>query len=175
MTRPVLAAVALLAFAACSSPTTSTAPAGSTPAVAASTSSAAKAAPTPTPTPVVQKDATTLANLVKQSTTTKIVTIDENNDPNDKIGRPGGYISAAIMYDSTVKCTELGTDCGAGIEVFPTAAEAQARADYIQGILKSMPALGNEYDTVVGAALLRVSGKVKPSLATLYAAAMTKA
>ena len=86
---------------------------------------------------MAQKDATTLANLVKQASTTKIVTIDENNDPNNKIGRPNGYISAAILYDSTVKCTELGTDCGAGIEVFPTAAEAQARADYIQSILKA--------------------------------------
>ena len=172
MTRPVLAAVALLALAACSpAVSTTTAPVSSAPPAAAPTSST----PTPTPTPVVQKDATTLANLVKQASTTKIVTIDENNDPNNKIGRPNGYISAAILYDSTVKCTELGTDCGAGIEVFPTAAEAQARADYIQSILKSMPALGTEYDTVVGAALLRVTGKIKPSVATLYAAAMAKA
>lgn len=59
--------------------------------------------------------------------------------------------------------------------MFPTAAEAQARSDYIQGVLKAMPALGTEYDTVVGTALLRVTGIMKPSVATLYAAAMKAA
>jgi hypothetical protein len=169
MTRFALATVALLALGACSAPATTTSPATGTPTVAVSTSA------TPTPTAAAPRDATTLANLIKQTTTTKILTIDENNDPNNKIGRPGGYTSAATLYDSTVTCTDIGADCGATIEVYPTAAEAQARADYIQTILKASPVLGTEYDTPVGTALLRVTGIMKPSVAALYSAAMLKA
>ena len=56
------------------------------------------------------------------------------------------------------------------VEVWPTAADAQRRSDYIQGILKDSPVLGTEYDTLNGAALLRIDGKVKPSVAKNYAA-----
>ena len=46
-----------------------------------------------------------------------------------------------------------------------------ARAAFIQKALTDMPALGTEYDYIRGSALLRVSGEVKPSVATKYNAA----
>lgn len=41
----------------------------------------------------------------------------DEQTPRNKIGRPGGYISAATLYDQVVTCTELGVECGATVEV----------------------------------------------------------
>ena len=53
------------------------------------------------------------------------MTITEDNDPNDLIGRPSGYTDAAVVYDSEAECTELGVDCGATIEIWPSEAFAR--------------------------------------------------
>ncbi|OUE28354.1 hypothetical protein BFL36_01865 [Clavibacter michiganensis] len=101
-----------------------------------------------------------------------IVQITEDNDPNDVIGRPTGYVDAATLYDSRVSCDELGAECGASIEIWADAAAAQARMDYIQGILASTTALGTEYDYIRGNAIVRVTGELKPSQAAEYASAI---
>jgi hypothetical protein len=53
----------------------------------------------------------------------------------------------------------------------------RGRRDRAEGIhpdhAQSEPALGTEYDTVHGSALLRVTGQVKPSRAEAYATAFT--
>ena len=165
--KPILALAVALVLAGCSAPATSSTISAPPAAVSTSTTSTVAA---PAPAAV---DAATLANKAKQATSTKVVTITEDNDPNSLIGRPGGYVSAAVIYDAGVECTSLGTSCGAGVEVFATAADAQARSDFILKTLKSAPALGTEYHTVNGAALLRVNGKVKPSVAQAYATAFT--
>jgi hypothetical protein len=103
------------------------------------------------------------------------VTITEDNDPNDLIGRPTGYIDAAVLYDSNLTCDELGVGCGATLEIWPDAMAAQARSDYIQGILTESPVLGTEYNYLSGHALLRVTGDIKPSLAAEYEAAFLSA
>lgn len=61
---------------------------------------------------------------------------------------------------------------GRVIEVFPTAADADRRSKHIQDALKGMPILGTEYHyrTGEGTVLVRVSGKVKPSVAKVEAA-----
>ena len=129
----------------------------------------ATATPAATPTPAaVPETAEDWAEQVKQETSTKIVLITEDNDPNDLIGRPNGYTDAAVIYDKEASCTSLGTDCGATIEIWPSQADAQNRSNYIQGILKDTPAFGTEYHAVNGNALLRVTGKVKPSVAKGY-------
>ncbi len=126
-----------------------------------------------TTTIAVAEDATQLAQGLQASipSITQIVTVTEDNDPNDKIGRPNGYTSAAVIYDSNVSCDNLEMECGATIEVWPTAADAQARSDYIQGIKKDAQILGSEYNYLNGPALLRVSGDIKPSVAATYEAA----
>jgi hypothetical protein len=103
----------------------------------------------------------------------KVVTITDDNDPNDLIGRPNGYTDAAVIYDSEVQCAEMGVDCGATIEIWPSDIDATARKDYIQTTLKANQALGTEYDTVHGSVLRRVTGQVEPSRAKAYATAFT--
>lgn len=125
-----------------------------------------------TSVPVV-RDAEAWANAAKQPTTTQVVAITEDNDPNDLIGRPNGYTSAAIIYDSGAECTELGVNCGGTVEVWGSAADAKARSEYIQGILKEAPMFGTEYHTLNGDVLLRITGQLKPSVAETYAAAFS--
>jgi hypothetical protein len=102
---------------------------------------------------------------------TKVIQITEDNDPNNLIGRPNEYSQAATLYDSRTPCTDLGADCGATIEIWPTAAMATARGKYIQKELKAYPILGPEYDLVHGTALLRVTGVMKPTDEAGYATA----
>lgn len=130
---------------------------------------------TQSPTPIASSTSATqsarrYAAMTKAAvpTVTKAVQITEDNDPNSEIGRPNGYTDAAVLYDLTVSCTELGVDCGATIEIWPTSKEARARAVYIQGILKDAPVLGAEYDYLNGPVLLRVAGDIKPSKAKAY-------
>ena len=126
----------------------------------------------PSETAPSTRSATDLASALKAQTgtITQVVTITEDNDPNKKIGRPGGYTDAAVIYDSGTTCSDgLGADCGAMIEVWPTESDAQARADYVQSALKKANgALGSEYDTVAGNYLMRVAGALKPSAADQY-------
>lgn len=98
----------------------------------------------------------------------KVVQITEENDSNNLLGRPNGYLDAAVLHDSTLSCDKPGVDCGATIEIWPTAKGAEDRAAYIQKQLKDHPMLGAEYDYTNDTALLRISGKIKPSLATKH-------
>lgn len=125
---------------------------------------------TPSSRAVVAADATTRAGELEAevSSVQKVVTITETNDPNNLIGRPNGYRSAAVLYDSGTSCDDLGSDCGAAVEVFEDEAAATSRGEYIQGVLAETPALGSEWTAVDGAALLRVNGELKPSVARRY-------
>lgn len=155
--RPVCAGLAVLALAACSSGSDS------------GDSSGAEDSSTTTES----ADATEVAEELKSTSSTaeKVVTVTEENDPNDLIGRPNGYDSAAILYDSEVSCDELGSECGVVVEVFSDENAARARGEYIQGILSEAPALGSEWDYVKGSVVLRVSGELKPTSNTKYAEA----
>lgn len=117
----------------------------------------------------IVKDVSAMPNV------TKTVTLTEDNDPNDLIGRPNGYEAATVFYDERVKCQDgLGVTCGATLEVWPDDQAAQARADYIAGIQKEASFLGTEYHYVDGNELLRVSGDLKPSEAEAYEEAFAK-
>lgn len=150
---------------------------GTAPTPAPTTISApATASPGPSVAPTPPEDATAVANRVKTgvASVTKIVTITEDNDPNDKIGRPGGYVSAATLYDSGAECTELGAECGATVEVWADATQAKQRSEFILEALKAANGvLGEEYHYMDGPVLLRVAGAVKPSVAKQYEAAFT--
>ena len=138
---------------------------------ACSSSSGATSAPVAAPS----SDATSVANHVKAGvpTVTKVVTLDENNDSNHLLGRPNGYVSAAVLFDSgtSVKDPDPGVANGATVEVFATPEAAKTRHDFLAAIGKASPVLVNEYDYLSGATLLRVSGALKPSVAKTYQAA----
>jgi hypothetical protein len=167
----IAAATALLGLTGCSGA------AGSTPVTVTVTPSTAPSAtprPTPTPTPTLPANATAVAAGIKTTvlSVSKVVTITENNDPNNLIGRPTGYSAAAVLYDARTKCSDgLGTDCGAAVEQWSTAADAKSRAAYIEKLQKASPMLGTEYHSEEGPFLLRVSGALKPSQAKAYVAA----
>ncbi|QNF95348.1 hypothetical protein [Janibacter sp. YB324] len=118
-------------------------------------------------------DATTSAKELQDAvpTVTKVVTITEDNDPNNLLGRPHGYESAAVLYDKAGTCDAPSSDCGAVIETFADESAAKARGEYIQGLLRESPVLGSEWDYVKGTSLLRVSGTLKPSANEAYAKA----
>ncbi|MFE6844995.1 hypothetical protein [Streptomyces sp. NPDC057686] len=106
-------------------------------------------------------------------------TITAENDPNHMLGRPNGYTSKITFTDTRIPTEQTegrkadDLELGGSIEVFPTAAEAKARADYIQAAGKTMPALA-EYDYLHGATLVRVSRLLTPAQAADYEKAATK-
>jgi hypothetical protein len=102
---------------------------------------------------------------VAVSSVAKTERLTEDTDPNDLLGRPSGYDAATVIYDSRVECSDgPGVDCGATLEQWSTAKEAQDRAEYIE----AFGALANEYHYFDGSLLLRVSGELKPSEAKEY-------
>lgn len=105
------------------------------------------------------------------------VAYDATNDPNNLLGRPGGYSSKATFTDSRIKPSEAqvdaegAVDLGGGIEVFDNATDAQSRATYIHDIQKSS-FLANEYLYVSGGVLLRLSDILTPNQAQAFVDAM---
>ncbi|SOE31838.1 hypothetical protein [Streptomyces sp. OK228] len=103
-------------------------------------------------------------------------TVTAENDPNHLLGRPSQYTSKVTFSDSRISADDVsGTDKGdvdrgGAIEFFATPSDAKARAEYIQTVTKSMPAL-SEYDYVQGATLVRVSHYLTPKQAGEYKAA----
>jgi hypothetical protein len=99
---------------------------------------------------------------------------DENTDPNNLLGRPNGYTSRASfdLSGGDPESKPYGIDRGGVIEVFADAAAAKTRADYIAGLQKQSPILGTEYHYLNGPVLVRITGKVKPSDAAKYEAAV---
>lgn len=139
-----------------------------TPSAASSATPSETSSPTESTTMEAEAIAKSLQDQVPS--VVKVTVITEDNDPNDLIGRPNGYISAAVLSDQggDQSDPEPGVVYGGTVEVFEDAEAAQRRSDYIQGILKDMPAFGTEYHYLSGPALLRVSGDIKPSVAAQY-------
>ncbi len=143
----------------------------------AQTSEASTDETEPIETPAVENmTATAIADAIKAEVPeiSEVVTITEDNDPNDKIGRPGGYVDGAVMFDSRAEPTgeEPGADQGAFLEVWPDEASATDRSEFIQGVLEDADGLfGTEYHYQHDGFLLRVTGVIKPSEAQAYEAA----
>jgi hypothetical protein len=161
-----LIAAAVLALTGCGGITTP----ASKPSTNPSTTTATAAAST---TPLGGDTATTSAKKIAGlvPSVVKVVTITKSNDPNPIFGKPGSYVSAAVIYDKTSTCTTLVVACGAKVEAYKSAADAAARAKYLLAMAKSGAIVGGEYDYVRGVEMLRVFGGVTPSLAEKYRAA----
>lgn len=166
MKRTLALAVLLASTAACSG----TDEEGTVESNEPTSASATSAAPEETSAPEI--DAAGVAEILAAavSSVQQVTVITEDNDPNDLIGRPNGYASAAVLSDEGGNSSDPlpGVDWGATVEVFEDEASAQRRSDYIQGILEENPMFGTEYNYVNGIALLRVSGELVPSVAAQY-------
>ncbi|MEU3334832.1 hypothetical protein ACWCQ1_21970 [Streptomyces sp. NPDC002144] len=106
-------------------------------------------------------------------------TVTAANDPNQLLGRPDEYTSKVTFSDSFVPANAVtgaapgDVERGGAVEVFTDPAAAKARADHIQGVTRSTPALA-EYDYVHGRVLVRVSRYVPPARAAAYRAAVDR-
>ncbi|WP_329484167.1 hypothetical protein OG555_18615 [Kribbella sp. NBC_01484] len=130
--------------------------------------------------PKTAPDAATIAKALQAASVGHIKslwTYTEDTDPNNLIGRPGGYTSATFAYDNRVPDCKAKPDsmCGAQVEQFANETDAKRRLDYIAGIYKAAPILGTEYLTVEGSTLLRVTGELKPSVNRAYVTAFKAA
>lgn len=91
-------------------------------------------------------------------------------DPNHEMGRQGGYTSKVAWQDPRAAKADAGDTrgsigLGGGIEVYPTAAGAQARRAYLAGFA---PPFGDGYDYLSGTAVLRLSQYLTPAQARAY-------
>lgn len=121
-----------------------------------------------------EMDATgVLAGLISAGLPAKSsVVFTEESDPNALMGRPGQYTSKLAFIDTTLDPAEVSsekgdTERGGGIEVFPTAAAAKNRLDYITSITEAMPIVA-EYTYQNGNRLLRLSHYLTPAQARVY-------
>jgi hypothetical protein len=162
--RPLTAAVLVAALAGCGS---TTSPPAEAPAPAPAATAAAAAM---TAVQVVEKLEAADLGL------SDVAAQDEDTDPNNLVGRPNGYLSraSADVPGGDEQAEKYGIDRGLVVETFPSAKDASLRSGYIQGALKGAQLLGTEWHYMAddGRALVRVSGKVKPSLAKKIEAAV---
>lgn len=133
--------------------------------------------------PPSSSDITTAAGLVATIKAAglpvaEFVSYTAETDPNRLLGRPNQYTGKANWHDSRLPAPptvgKVDVSDGGGVEIWPTQAGAQARADYIANIGKNLPALV-EYDYVLGKVLLRVSKELTPDQALAYKVALQKA
>lgn len=93
----------------------------------------------------------------------------EDNDPNGKLHKPGGYTSAVYFQYDKVDQSQVfgdtiidrGTDGGGQLEVYATAEDAQKRCDYLASYDGTV--LSNGSHTVVGTILVRTSDELTAS------------
>ncbi len=138
-----------------STPAATTAPADST--TTSSTSS---------PEPIGKNAERIIEGLAAQGAPiTGYVAYTAATDPNELLGRPGGYNSKANFADERVESrgTEPFEVTGGGsIEVYETSSGATGRARYIRDLLDSVGFLGNEYHIQRGGVLVRLSEGLVP-------------
>jgi hypothetical protein len=96
--------------------------------------------------------------------------VTTKNDPNDLIGRPNGYTSAAYIYDEFSEAYDqsLDVDLGAKIEVFRDERDARSRYNYVKQFEADNPIVGSQYMYIEGPVLLRVAQAVPPKVARQY-------
>ena len=173
--RMAAASVLAAGLAACggsgsSSPHSTAAPPAVTPSASAHS---VQAVPVP-----VSPSAAVIAGLLKSAgqPITGLIVYNEVTDPNHLLGRQGGYTSKVAWQDPPAEAAgdvgqpsgpdETGSvEFGGGIEVFPDAANADARYTELKGFTAPF---GDGYDYLTGTAVLRLSQYLTPAQASAY-------
>ncbi|MFM9656821.1 hypothetical protein [Streptomyces scabiei] len=97
------------------------------------------------------------------------------SDPNNLLGRPGGYTSKADWTDKRAKPKfDDEVQNGGSVEVYTDPAEAEERATFVAETLDKMKIFGTEYHYIKGGILLRVSGALTPEQAAEYEKALDR-
>lgn len=102
-----------------------------------------------------------------------IRTVTAENDSNQLLGRPGQYTSKIDFVDRRFPLGKLDEEATNNIEVFANEADAKARYDYVDGIVKSSP-LFLQYLLLKKNVLIRLNQAVTPDVAKDYEAALAK-
>jgi hypothetical protein len=109
----------------------------------------------------------------------KVIVYTEKTDPNNMMGRPGGYVGKTAFVDKRVDPakakddSEGSAELGGSVEVYSISDAAAQRAAYVQGFYTG-GMLGSEYDYSAGSVVLRVSGILTPSQARGYQDALNQ-
>lgn len=98
----------------------------------------------------------------------------EENDVNNRLGRPGEYYSKVNFADTRMEQFDPENPQGGTVEVFHTPEDMMRRRDYVQSVLENTPMLGNQYffESADGLALLRLEYDLTPTQAAEYEAVM---
>lgn len=95
-------------------------------------------------------------------------------DPNDLLGRPGGYKAKATFLDETLDGDDaFEVENGGSVEIYADADGAERRESYVQALGEELPLLG-EYDAREGPVLLRLSRRLPPDEASAYVDALAE-
>lgn len=118
-------------------------------------------------------DAFVLERLRKIETVTAIEAVTENHDPNGMLNKQGGYIGCVYFTDTRVNrehlyiepgkdnVIDVGCNGGGAVEIYNTAAEAEARNVYLGSFDGSAFRSGSHY--VVGTMVIRTSNELTGS------------
>ena len=106
-----------------------------------------------------------MERLQRVDTITAMAAVTEDHDPNEKLGKQGGYIGCIYWSDNQVDKSkiyeysndviEVGTEGGGAIEIYNTVEEATARDTYLASFDGSGFASGSHY--VYGTIIIRTS------------------
>ncbi len=131
------------------------------------------------------KEAYVIECLKQVKHVNNIAAVTEDNDPNGKLNKPGGYTATVYYSDDRIKLDksiygktviDQGTDGGGAIEVYSTVEDATKRRDYLAAFDGGV--LSNGSHTVIGTILIRTSDELTASqqkeMETLIIEVLTK-
>ena len=103
------------------------------------------------------------------------IVYDAASDPNELLGRPGGYTSKVNFSDSRLEVgSDFDIDYGGSVEVFPNESDAADRYAYVDAITSGGGLFG-EYHWLQHTVFLRISKSVTPDEAGEYQQALDNA
>ncbi len=97
-------------------------------------------------------------------TVTKVY--NEENDPNNDLGKPGAYIQGGAFADSRIEsgdtsAIDWGVESGGSIEVFRNESDAKKRMEYLANFQTGLLSVGSTKQ--VGNAVIRASNDFSKS------------
>lgn len=110
----------------------------------------------------------------------RIDTYTAENDPANRLGRPGQYIAKAIFHD-TRHPLEFQQDeqnvisfqqSGGVVEIYASVQDLEARRRALDLIRQQIPAAPPEYQYINGVVLIRLGSALTPDQAAAYEAAL---
>jgi hypothetical protein len=100
----------------------------------------------------------------------RVHVVTAENDPNQQLGRPGGYISKIDFIDTRFPDGKV-EEATNNIEVFASEDDAKRRYDYVDGIMRDAP-IFTQYLLLRRNVVVRLDQALTPDVAKEYEAAL---